>query len=59
MTKIFKNRKGQNTVEYIILLAVIVGIVLVVWNVLQPYLQKNLPDVMIKTFNVCAPDHFS
>ena len=29
MNKMFKNRKGQNTVEYLLMLAVVVGVVLV------------------------------
>ena len=29
MNKLFKNRKGQNTVEYLLMLAVVVGVVLV------------------------------
>ena len=38
MNKLFKNRKGQNTVEYLLMLAVVVGVVLVAGVALKKYM---------------------
>jgi Flp pilus assembly pilin Flp len=38
MNKLFKNRKGQNTVEYLLMLAVVVGVVLVAGMALKKYM---------------------
>lgn len=55
MTKIFKNRKGQTTVEVVIFIGVVVMIVLTVWGILKPTLTKFLPNEILPTFNVCCP----
>ena len=36
--KILKNRKGQNTVEYLLMLAVVVGVVLIAGVALKKYM---------------------
>ena len=38
MKKIFKNRLGQNTVEYLLMLAVVVGVVLIAGIALKKYM---------------------
>ena len=38
MNKLFKNRSGQNTVEYLLMLAVVVGVVLIVGVAIKNYL---------------------
>jgi len=38
MNKLFKNRKGQNTVEYLLMLAVVVGVVLIAGVALKKYM---------------------
>lgn len=44
MNGIFSNRKGQNTVEYLLILAVIVGVVLLVGGLLK----NRLPGIADK-----------
>ncbi|HBE87621.1 MAG TPA: class III signal peptide-containing protein [Elusimicrobiales bacterium] len=36
--KLLKNRKGQNTVEYLLMLAVVVGVVLIAGMALKNYM---------------------
>ncbi len=36
--KVLKNRKGQNTVEYLLMLAVVVGVVLIAGVALKKYM---------------------
>ncbi|MCX5784380.1 MAG: hypothetical protein NTX59_01695 [Elusimicrobia bacterium] len=38
MKKIFSNRPGQNTVEYLLMLAVVVGVVLIAGVALKNYM---------------------
>jgi len=38
MNRLFKNRKGQNTVEYLLMLAVVVGVVLIAGMALKNYM---------------------
>ena len=38
MNEYFRNRKGQNTVEYLLMLAVVVGVVLVAGAALKKYM---------------------
>jgi len=38
MNKYFKNRKGQNTVEYLLMLTVVVGVVLVAGAALKKFM---------------------
>jgi len=40
MNKLFKNRKGQNTVEYLLMLAVVVGVVLIAGVALKKYMPQ-------------------
>jgi Flp pilus assembly pilin Flp len=44
MNRLFKRRPGQNTVEYLLMLAVVVGVVLVIGALLK----SKLPDVFTK-----------
>lgn len=45
MNKLLKNRKGQNTVEYLLMLAVIVGVVLGVGVLLKGYMPKLFTSI--------------
>ena len=38
MNRLFKNRKGQNTVEYLLMLTVVVGVVLVAGVALKRFM---------------------
>lgn len=40
MKKFFRNRKGQNTVEYLLMLAVVVGVVLMAGVALKKYMPS-------------------
>ena len=40
MKKIFKSRLGQNTVEYLLMLSVVVGVVLVAGMMLKKYMPQ-------------------
>jgi Flp pilus assembly pilin Flp len=40
MKKLFKYRKGQNTVEYLLMLAVTTGVVLITGMALRNYIPK-------------------
>ena len=50
MNKLFKNRKGQNTVEYLLMLAVVVGVVLIAGVALKKYMPALFSSIqgMIK-----------
>jgi Flp pilus assembly pilin Flp len=41
----FKNRKGQNTVEYLLMLAVVVGVVLVAGMALKKYMPTLFSSI--------------
>ena len=45
MNKLFKNRKGQNTVEYLLMLAVVVGVVLVAGVALKKYMPTLFSSI--------------
>jgi Flp pilus assembly pilin Flp len=45
MNKLFKNRKGQNTVEYLLMLAVVVGVVLVAGMALKKYMPTLFASI--------------
>lgn len=45
MNKFFKNRKGQNTVEYLLMLAVVVGVVLVAGMALKKYMPTLFSSI--------------
>ena len=45
MNKLFKNRKGQNTVEYLLMLAVVVGVVLVAGMALKKYMPTLFSSI--------------
>jgi len=45
MNKLFKNRKGQNTVEYLLMLAVVVGVVLVAGVALKKYMPTLFQSI--------------
>jgi Flp pilus assembly pilin Flp len=47
MTRIFKNRKGQNTAEYAILIALVVGGVIAMQTYAQRALQGRLRDASV------------
>ncbi|MBI4655980.1 MAG: class III signal peptide-containing protein [Elusimicrobia bacterium] len=38
--RLFRNRKGQNTVEYLLMLAVVVGVVLIAGIALKKYMPN-------------------
>jgi Flp pilus assembly pilin Flp len=40
MNKYFKMRKGQNTVEYLLMLAVVVGVVLIAGMAIKKYMPS-------------------
>jgi len=45
MNKYFKNRQGQNTVEYLLMLAVVVGVVLVAGAALKKYMPTLFSSI--------------
>lgn len=45
MNKLFKNRKGQNTVEYLLMLAVVVGVVLVAGAALKKFMPSLFGNI--------------
>ncbi|MCM2267889.1 MAG: class III signal peptide-containing protein [Elusimicrobiales bacterium] len=45
MNKLFKNRKGQNTVEYLLMLAVVVGVVLIAGVALKKYMPQLFASI--------------
>ena len=45
MNKLFKNRKGQNTVEYLLMLAVVVGVVLIAGVALKKYMPQLFSSI--------------
>lgn len=45
MNKLFKNRKGQNTVEYLLMLAVVVGVVLIAGMALKKYMPQLFASI--------------
>lgn len=45
MNKLFKNRKGQNTVEYLLMLAVVVGVVLIAGVALKKYMPTLFQSI--------------
>ncbi|MHB0996118.1 MAG: class III signal peptide-containing protein [Elusimicrobiales bacterium] len=45
MNKLFKNRKGQNTVEYLLMLAVVVGVVLIAGVALKKYMPSLFSSI--------------
>ncbi|HAT72472.1 MAG TPA: hypothetical protein DCS63_06625 [Elusimicrobia bacterium] len=45
MNKLFKNRKGQNTVEYLLMLAVVVGVVLIAGVALKKYMPTLFSSI--------------
>ena len=45
MNKMFKNRKGQNSVEYLLMLAVVVGVVLVAGMALKKYMPTLFSSI--------------
>jgi len=44
--------RGQNTVEYLMMLAVIVGVILVIGTMFKPRISSIFNDVMNKVANV-------
>jgi len=45
MNKLFTNRKGQNTVEYLLMLAVVVGVVLIAGVALKKYMPTLFASI--------------
>ena len=45
MNKLFKNRKGQNSVEYLLMLAVVVGVVLIAGVALKKYMPTLFSSI--------------
>jgi len=45
MKKIFKNRLGQNTVEYLLMLSVVVGVVLIAGGILKHYMPTLFQQI--------------
>lgn len=52
MKSSFRKRAGQNTVEYLLILAVIVGVVLITGMSLKSYMPKLFEQVSIKISDV-------
>jgi Flp pilus assembly pilin Flp len=53
MRQLLKSRKGQGTTEYIVIIALVVGITIaVVWNTLQTKLQGEVTKVGNKISSV-------
>lgn len=46
------SRRGQNTVEYLLMLTVVVGVVLVSGGILKKYMPTLLTDITEKIANV-------
>lgn len=46
MKKLLRDQRGQNTVEYLMMLAVIVGVVLVIGRMFKPQVGGVLNQVM-------------
>ena len=45
MNKLLKNRSGQNTVEYLLMLAVVVGVVLAAGGILKTYMPTLFNNI--------------
>jgi Flp pilus assembly pilin Flp len=45
MRKLFRKRKGQNTVEYLLMMAVIVGLVLIIGVAMKQWLPAIFASV--------------
>ncbi|MBU2530201.1 MAG: class III signal peptide-containing protein [Elusimicrobia bacterium] len=43
--ELLRNRKGQNTVEYLLMLAVVVGVVLIAGIALKSYMPTLFDDI--------------
>lgn len=48
MNRLLKKRKGQNTVEYLLMLAVIVGVVLIAGAAIKAYMPDLFKDISAK-----------
>ncbi len=46
LKKVTKNRRGQNTVEYLMMLAVIVGVILVIGKMFKPQISIVFNQIM-------------
>ena len=46
LTKVTKSRRGQNTVEYLMMLAVIVGVILVIGKMFKPQISNVFNQIM-------------
>lgn len=46
LKKVVRNRRGQNTVEYLMMLAVIVGVILVVGKMFKPQISNIFNQIM-------------
>lgn len=44
--KVVRNKRGQNTVEYLMMLAVIVGVILVVGKMFKPQISNVFNQIM-------------
>jgi len=54
MNKLFKNRKGQNTVEYLLMLAVVVGVVLIAGVALKKYMPQLFSQIQTMIGNAAG-----
>ena len=46
LVKLVRDRRGQNTVEYLMMLAVIVGVILVVGKMFKPQISNIFNQIM-------------
>lgn len=46
LRKLWRNERGQNTVEYLMMLAVIVGVILVVGKMFKPQISQIFGQIM-------------
>lgn len=46
MKKLIRSKRGQNTVEYLMMLAVIVGVILVVGKMFKPQISNIFNQIM-------------
>ncbi len=46
LRKVARNKRGQNTVEYLMMLAVIVGVILVVGKMFKPQISNVFNQIM-------------
>lgn len=60
LRRLWRDQRGQNTVEYLMMLAVIVGVILVVGRMFKPQISQIFQQIMASisgaASNVSRPD---